>query len=93
MTILKGYIGRSGKRCVDLKLKEDWDLEKWKPLKFALLAKQGWRLIMNPEYLLARVLKGRYHEQTDFIEARASNGISYVWRGILEAKKNFPKRV
>jgi hypothetical protein len=32
----------------------------------AMLGKQGWRLIENPDSLCARVLKGRYFNGVDF---------------------------
>ena len=36
----------------------------------ALLAKQSWRLMIEPEALWARVLKGVYFHDKDFIEAK-----------------------
>jgi hypothetical protein len=33
----------------------------------AILGKQGWRLITRPDSLCARVLKGRYFHDTDFM--------------------------
>jgi hypothetical protein len=33
----------------------------------AMLAKQGWRLIYNPESLCARFLKGKYYNDGNFI--------------------------
>jgi hypothetical protein len=35
----------------------------------AMLAKQGWRLITHPDSLCARVLKGKYFHNVDFLEA------------------------
>ena len=31
-----------------------------------LLAKQGWRLLMNPSFLCARVLASKYYIRSDF---------------------------
>ncbi|KAK2664585.1 hypothetical protein Ddye_003159 [Dipteronia dyeriana] len=56
----------------------------------ALLAKQGWRLVVNPHSLAARVLKSKYHPGTPFTSAVKGKGDSLVWnsliwgRGILE---------
>ncbi|XP_060958281.1 uncharacterized mitochondrial protein AtMg00310-like [Cannabis sativa] len=53
----------------------------------ALLAKQGWRLIHNPQSLLSRVLKNSYYPLTSFMEAGCPNGASCVWKGICWGRK------
>ena len=45
----------------------------------ALLAKQLWRLLHNPNSLLARVLKGRYFRHTSPMEVKSSNSPSEVF--------------
>jgi hypothetical protein len=50
----------------------------------AMLARQGWRILMNPESLCARVLKARYFPNSSILEATANQGISYSWRSILK---------
>lgn len=35
----------------------------------ALLAKHGWKLLTNPDSLCARVLKGKYYQECDFMSA------------------------
>lgn len=49
----------------------------------AMLSRQGWRLIRNPDSLCARVLKARYFPECSVLEATAHDGISYSWRSIL----------
>jgi len=49
----------------------------------AMLSRQGWRLIQNPESLCARILKARYFPNSTALEAVAHDGISYAWRSIL----------
>lgn len=49
----------------------------------ALLAKQIWRVMENPESLVARVLKARYFKHTDIMEATLSSNPSYIWRSML----------
>lgn len=49
----------------------------------AMLAKQGWRLLQNPDSLCARVLKAKYFPNSSVLEARQKSGMSYTWRSIL----------
>ncbi|XP_048615729.1 uncharacterized protein LOC125588433 [Brassica napus] len=49
----------------------------------ALLAKIGWRLLTNPDYLLAKVLLGKYCHKTSFLKTQPTSSISHGWRGIL----------
>ncbi|KAK2663019.1 hypothetical protein Ddye_001593 [Dipteronia dyeriana] len=49
----------------------------------AFLAKQEWRILKNPESLVARVLKGCYFKDCNFMEAKKNSSISYVWSSIL----------
>lgn len=53
----------------------------------AMLGKQGWRLLTNPDSFCARVLKGRYFPTTDFWHAPCPRSSSYTWRSILHGKK------
>lgn len=49
----------------------------------AMLAKQGWRLIQNPDSLAAAILKARYFKKTDFLNAPVGSNPSYIWRSLL----------
>ena len=53
----------------------------------AMLGKQGWRLIQNPDSLCARVLKGRYFHDSDFLHATRKKHSSHTWRAILEGRR------
>jgi hypothetical protein len=52
----------------------------------ALLAKQGWRLLQNPDSLIAQVLKAKYFPQTSFLDADLGSRPSYMWRSLLSSK-------
>ncbi|XP_024033517.1 uncharacterized protein LOC112095650 [Citrus clementina] len=52
----------------------------------AMLGKQGWRLLTNPNTLVARRFKARYYPNTSFAEAQLGSNPSYVWRSILAAQ-------
>lgn len=49
----------------------------------ALLAKQAWRIVTNPNSLCARVLKARYFANSDFLQASCPKSASYTWQSIL----------
>jgi hypothetical protein len=53
----------------------------------AMLGKQGWRLMTDPNSLCARVLKGRYFPNGDFWRAQCPRSSSYTWRSIMHGKK------
>lgn len=53
----------------------------------AMLGKQGWRLIIRPESLCAKVLKGRYFHDTDFMRATRKKHASSTWRAILAGRE------
>ncbi|XP_074373436.1 uncharacterized protein LOC141713760 [Apium graveolens] len=53
----------------------------------AMLGKQCWRLITNPDSLVARVYKARYYANEEFINTKLGYSPSFIWRSILEAKR------
>ena len=57
-----------------------------KAFNLALLAKQGWRIIQNPDSLFHRVLKAKYFKNSSFLEAQLGNSPLYTWRSLMEAK-------
>ncbi|KAH9728256.1 putative reverse transcriptase/RNA-dependent DNA polymerase [Citrus sinensis] len=52
-----------------------------------MLGRQGWRLLTNPDSLVACLFKARYYLKTGFLEASLGSNPSYVWRSILAAQK------
>lgn len=52
----------------------------------ALLAKQGWRLICNPDSFISKVLKAKYFKHGDFLSSCRGHDPSFVWRSIWGAK-------
>jgi ribonuclease HI len=53
----------------------------------AMLGKQGWRLMTNPESLCARVLKGRYYHDGQFLTSTRKKHSSHTWRAILAGRE------
>ncbi|XP_071723898.1 uncharacterized mitochondrial protein AtMg00310-like [Rutidosis leptorrhynchoides] len=57
----------------------------------AMLAKQGWRLMQNPDSLLSRSLKAKYFPFASFQEANLGNNPSLTWRSILKGRETLLK--
>lgn len=53
----------------------------------SMLAKQGWRLMTQPESLCARVLRGKCFHGGDFMSARNKKNASHTWRAILYGRE------
>jgi len=49
----------------------------------AMLAKLSRKILTSPECLLARVLRGKYFPDADFLQISAPASCSHGWRGIL----------
>jgi hypothetical protein len=52
----------------------------------ALLAKQCWRLLKRPDSLAARVMRGKYFPNSDFLGSNLGKKASFAWRSIWQAK-------
>ncbi|KAL0011421.1 hypothetical protein SO802_006529 [Lithocarpus litseifolius] len=50
----------------------------------AMLTKQGWRLLSNPDSLCAKVLKARYYPNGDVLNSKVGSNPSYTWRSIVK---------
>uniref|UniRef100_A0A803QNQ6 Reverse transcriptase domain-containing protein n=1 Tax=Cannabis sativa TaxID=3483 RepID=A0A803QNQ6_CANSA len=49
----------------------------------AMLAKQAWRILTNPDSLVAQILKAKYFKRNDFLLAATGHTPSFCWRSIL----------
>lgn len=59
----------------------------------AMLGKQGWRLMVNPDSLCARVLKGRYYHDGDFLNSTRRKHASHTWWAILAGREVLMKGI
>jgi hypothetical protein len=50
----------------------------------AMLTKQVWRLICNPDSLCGHILKARYFPDGNILSATCPQGASYTWRNITK---------
>ena len=55
----------------------------------ALLAKQCWRLLCEPESLCARVLKAKYFPNVELLQATLKNGSFFTWQSIMKGLDTF----
>ncbi|KAL0357982.1 UNVERIFIED_CONTAM: putative mitochondrial protein [Sesamum calycinum] len=58
-----------------------------KNFNLALLVKQGWRLLTQPNTMLSRVLKAKYFPHCSFWEASKGSRPSLTWRSLLATKE------
>ncbi|XP_075473879.1 putative mitochondrial protein AtMg00310 [Primulina tabacum] len=56
-----------------------------------LLAKKIWRIIVKPQFLVARVLKARYFRHQDIMDASLGSNPSYIWRYIMWSRSIMEK--
>ncbi|GLU18505.1 hypothetical protein SLE2022_348010 [Rubroshorea leprosula] len=52
----------------------------------AMLARQAWRIIQNPNALWVRVLKSLYFPNSSFFDARKGSHPSWAWSSILRGR-------
>ena len=57
----------------------------------AILAKQAWRILSNPNSIVARMLKAKYFPTGDILNAKLDNSPSYSWRNIHSSLKIIKK--
>lgn len=55
----------------------------------AMLAKQSWRLISNPDTLCARVLRAKYYPDGNLLKAGNKKGSSFTWQSIVAGLHTF----
>ena len=57
----------------------------------AMLAKQCWRLIHNPDSLCAQVLGAKYYPDGNIMRAGPKNGSSFTWQSIFAGIQTFKR--
>jgi hypothetical protein len=50
-----------------------------------LLVKQGWRILQDPNSMVAQILKAKYFPRSSFLEGSLGNKPSFAWRSIFNA--------
>ena len=57
----------------------------------AMLAKQVWRLLYNPDFLCARVLRAKYYPDGRLLKAKLKSGSSFTWQSVLAGLECFKR--
>lgn len=58
-----------------------------KDFNLALVAKQSWRILQNPNSLLSRVYKSKYFQKTGLLQAKIKSNASHAWKSILQGNE------
>lgn len=61
--------------------------QNWGKFNIAMLAKQRWRLLTNPNSLVALILKAKYYSSKDFLRAEMGVNSTYTWWSIWSAQR------
>ena len=62
-------------------------------LSIALLVKQCWRIIRNPEALWVKVIKGVYFPKCTILKTKKGARASWAWMSILEESDFFKENM
>lgn len=58
-----------------------------KDFNIALVAKQSWRILQNPNSLLSRVYKSKYFQKTGLLQEKPKSNASHAWKSILKGNE------
>ncbi|KAL9683613.1 hypothetical protein QQ045_015436 [Rhodiola kirilowii] len=67
-------------------------LKKFQMLNLALIIKQAWRIIVNPDLLISKIYKAKYASSDEMMDAQIGSRPSWAWRSIywgLSTLKNW----
>jgi len=57
----------------------------------AMVGKQAWKLITDPDSLITRLLKAKYFPHSDYLNVSIGHNPSYVWRSLWNAREVITK--
>ena len=74
----------SWRKLCKSKLKGGMGFKNLQAFNLAMLAKQGWRLLENPNSLVARMYKAKYYPYGDVLKAGLGSSPSFTWRSLMQ---------
>ncbi|XP_050260964.1 uncharacterized protein LOC126705795 [Quercus robur] len=74
----------SWRKLCNSKLKGGMGFRNLQAFNLAMLAKQGWRLLENPNSLVARIYRAKYYPHGDVLKAGLGSSPSFSWRSIMQ---------
>jgi hypothetical protein len=80
MPMQRRYIGLHGGIVYSKKKRGGLGLRDPHCFNLAMLAKQVWRLLCEPESLCARVLRAKYYPDGKLLKAKMKSGDSFTWQ-------------
>lgn len=73
------------------KTKGGLDFQNLYGFNIALLEKQCWNFLSNPQSLVTRVYKARYFPNVHILKAKKGANPSFIWKGIMTAMETLHK--
>ncbi|XP_027174546.1 uncharacterized protein LOC113774179 [Coffea eugenioides] len=58
-----------------------------KAFNLTLLGKQVWRLLTQPNLLVSRVIKARYHPKESLLKCKVAGNASWIWKGLMGSRQ------
>ncbi|XP_058766343.1 uncharacterized mitochondrial protein AtMg00310-like [Vicia villosa] len=52
----------------------------------AMVAKQGWSILSEPNSLVSRIFKARYFPRSSYLDSLIGNNPSFVWRSLWKTR-------
>lgn len=74
-------------RLCQSKEKGGLNFRKLREFNVAMLAKQAWRIITEPNLLVSRIYKQKYFPRNSFLDAPDKSNISFCWRSLLATRQ------
>nr|XP_027060751.1 uncharacterized protein LOC113687311 [Coffea arabica] len=77
----------SWKKLTQVKEKGGLGFKELEAFNSALLGKQVWRILTQPNLLVSQVLKAKYFPMSSIFKCKVPNNASWMWRGLMEARE------